>query len=134
MARRARAALTLAAVWGAGLLVAAVTVPVYAVESGGTARGGGLLTSSGSATLVEVNGPGVLIVAAAPLLATVLVAVLLSAQTRRRAARVAAWAPVGLLAGLAVLGLATVGVFLLPVVVALAVAVDADPAPAMAQP
>ena len=134
MARRAQVALALAAVWGAVLLAAAVTVPVYAVESGGAAPDGELLTSSGSATLVEVNGPGVLLVAAAPLVATVLVAALLSAQPRRRTARVAAWAPVGLLAGLAVLGLATVGVFLLPVVVALAVAVDAGPAPAMAQP
>jgi hypothetical protein len=134
VARRARVALALAALWGAGLVVAAVTLPVYAVESGGVAPGGELLTSSGSATLVGVNGPGVLLVAAAPLAATVLVAALLSARPRHRAARMAAWAPVGLLAGLAVLGLASVGAFLLPVVVALAVAVDAGPAPATAQP
>lgn len=134
MAPRARVALALAAVWGAGLVLAAVTLPVYAVESGAASPDGAIVTSMGSATLVEVNGPAVLLVAAAPLAATVLVAALLRARPRHRVARLAAWAPVGLLAGLAVLGLASVGAFLLPVVVALAVAVDAAPAPAVAQP
>src|SRR5258708_2889121 len=54
--------LVIALVWGAGLVIAAVVVPVYqtsSVFSGGAA-------TSGSATLVGVNGWGALLVAGAP--------------------------------------------------------------------
>jgi hypothetical protein len=131
---RVKVAVALAVLWSAGLLVAAVTVPVYAVDSGAAGADGGLVTSSGSATLVGANGSGVLAVAVAPLVASVLVGALLTARPRDRVARTVAWAVVGLLAGLAVLGLASVGLFVLPVVVALAVATDARPLPAAAQP
>src|SRR5258708_13588249 len=55
--------LVIGLVWGAGLVIAAVVVPVYqtsSVFSGGAA-------TSGSATLVGVNGWGALLVAGAPL-------------------------------------------------------------------
>jgi hypothetical protein len=130
MGTRARVALALAAVWGIGLLVAALTLPVYDVESRGHAPGGTPVVTSGSATLVGVNGPGVLVVAAAPLASALVVGALLAARPRHPAAGVAAWGIVALLAALAVVGLLSVGVLLVPAVVALAVATSA-PRPAV---
>ena len=127
MRTRTTVALALAAVWGAGLLVAALVLPVYDEASTSLAPDGSTVARSGSATLVEVNGAGVLVVAAAPLVAAIGVALLLRARSRHPAAGVAAWGVVAVLAGLAVVGLLSIGVFFVPAVAALAVAAGAPP-------
>jgi hypothetical protein len=124
---RTWAALAVAAAWGTGLLVAALLLPVYASESGSVGPDGSLVRTSGSATLVEANGAGILVVAAAPLAAAVCVGALLAARTRHPAAGTAAWGVVALLAALAVLGLLSLGIFLVPVVLSLALAASTRP-------
>jgi hypothetical protein len=106
-----------AAVWGLGLVVAGFLVPVYQTES--TSASGKLM--KGTETLVGVNGPGVVVVLAVPLLAAVLVACALLLRNRRGALPVA-WALTGLLAVFNLLGMLTIGVFVVPVTAALVVA------------
>ena len=115
--RAASVALLCAAVWALGLLVAGWLVPVYQSTS---------ISSSGeqtrsTETLVGVNGPGVLIVLAIPLLATLLVAGALLVRPRRGALPLA-WALTALLAGVNLLAMLTIGIFILPVTAALVVA------------
>ncbi len=95
------------------LLASGFLVPVYSSES---------VSSSGAATsttetLVAVNGLNVLIVLAIPLLISLLVAAALRMDRRR-----AAWILTGLLGLFAVLAILSIGFFVLPVVIALAVA------------
>ena len=102
-ARRPFWLLPTAALWAAGLLVMAFL---------------------GSRSLVEVNGPKVLIPIGAPLAVVVLVAILL-AMTRRtsmRWPRAVAWIFSGLLDGLALVGMLTIGIFILPVAIAVTAA------------
>lgn len=126
--RTSRILLAVAAAWAAGLLVAALAVPFYAGQATSATRspGGALTTETAAshATLLAVDGPGVLLPLSGPLVAVALVSVALS--RRRRAGRagpgpVATTVVVALLA-LTALGMLTVGVFFLPVDVALAVA------------
>lgn len=120
-------ALGVALIWSLALAVAAFTLPVYSGE---------IVTESGStsttATLVEINGMGVLGVVLAPLAATLVVAALVVMRRRRPVLGALAWVTVSLLAVLTVAALASIGLFFLPVVIALAVAValSKDPAPA----
>lgn len=128
MSTRSRIALAVAAVWSVGLLVAAVTVPVYSgVTSTSTSEGTTPLVAT-SATLVEENGRGALLPVGLPLLFTAATAGLLVARSRHRWAGAVAWVPVALCAALAVLGILTIGVFIAPVAVALAVAAASPPA------
>lgn len=113
--------LAIASVWGAGLLVAAALVPVY--QSVGVSSSGAV--SHGSATLVGVNGWGVLLVSGVPLAATVIVGGALWRRGSRRGAGVFAWTIAALLAGFNVLALATIGVFIIPVTACVAVACSA---------
>lgn len=110
--------LVIALVWGAGLVIAAVVAPVY--QTSGASSGGA--ATSGSATLVGVNGWGVLLVAGAPLIA----ALVTGGALRRRAglpgAGILAWAVTGLLICGNVLAMLSIGAFVVPVTVALAVA------------
>jgi hypothetical protein len=110
-------ALVGAAVWGLVLVVAGFLVPAYQSTS---LSSSGELTQS-SATLVGMNGPGVVPVLALPLLVTVLVACALLLRARRAAMPVA-WALTALLAVFNVLGMLTIGVFVVPVTAALVVA------------
>jgi len=120
--RPARVALVLAALWAAGLLVAAVTAPAYrGISSSSTSTPGGapatVETTTSTATLVEENGVGVLAVVAIPLVAVVAVALAL-ARRRRRAlpgAGPVAWTVVALLGGFTFLALLTIGIFVVPV-------------------
>ena len=100
--------LVFAGFWGLALVIAAVTVPVY--SSGGT--------------LTEVNGDGILAVVAIPLLVTVGVALALRHRYRtgRRGPGVVAPMLTGLVLIFCVLGMLTIGVFVLPVAIALVVA------------
>jgi hypothetical protein len=106
-----------AAVWGLGLVVAGFLVPVYQSET--VSASGGL--TQGTGTLVGVNGPGVAVVLAVPLVATVLVACALLLRTRRGALPVA-WALTAVLGAFNLLGMLTIGVFVVPVTAALVVA------------
>lgn len=106
-----------AAAWGLLLVVAGFLVPAY--QSTGMSSSGELTQSS--ETLVGMNGPGVALVLALPLLVTVLVACALLLRARRAAIPVA-WALTALLAVFNVLGMLTIGVFIVPVTAALVVA------------
>ena len=110
--------LALALVWGVGLVIAAVLVPVYqsaSVSSSGT-------VTDGLATLVGVNGWGALLVADAPLAAAVVTGCALWRRAGRQGAGVLAWAVTGLLVCFNVLAMLSIGVFVVPVTAALAVA------------
>jgi len=132
LARRARnartwqlATLSVALVWSIGLLVAAVTLPAY---QGVTVSATGA-SSTSTATLVEVNGRGVLALVAIPLAAVVLVAgsSAFRGWRRRDGAGPFAWTVVGLLGAFAFLAMMTIGIFILPVVALLAIACATAP-------
>jgi hypothetical protein len=138
MRPRARLAVAFAALWSVGLLVGAVTLPAYSGSSAGTTADGQPTGSTTSSTLVEVNGRGVLVPLAIPLIATVVVATLLLLRGRAAAALLpwlvaAAWLAVAACGALAVLGLLSIGFFVLPVAVALGIAVASSDRPAPAR-
>ena len=121
----AKIALIAAAAWSVLLLVAAFTFPAYGTaSSSGSVDANGNLTSSeeitGTATLVGVNGLYAALLVSIPLAVTAVVALLLRIGVRP--ARVVAWVLVGLLGVFTVLGLMSIGLFILPVTVALVVA------------
>jgi hypothetical protein len=100
------------------LAVAALVVPVYQLSShssSGTA-------TDGSATLVGVNGWGALLVTVAPLAAAMMTGWALWRRAGRQGAGVLAWAVTGLLVCFNLLATLSIGVFLLPVTLALVVA------------
>jgi hypothetical protein len=105
--------LTVAAfAWSMALLVAALVVPIY-----------------GSATLVQENGRGVLLVVAVPavLSATVWLALWRRCSRGGPVSGYVAWTGVAGLAGFCLLGLASIGLFVVPVAVLLAWAVAITP-------
>ena len=110
--------LAIAAVWGAGLLAAAVLVPVYG--SVGVSSTGAV--SHGSATLVGVNGWRVLLVVGVPLVATAVVSGALWRRGPRQGAGVLAWTIAGLIVVFNVLALASIGLFVIPVTAGLVIA------------
>ena len=114
-------ALVLAAVYSAGLVAAGFVVPFY---SGVSVSSAGYVVT-GSATLVDENGLGVIVVLALPLLVTLLVAVALSMRARPAAAL--AWTLVALLAIFTLLAMMSIGLFILPVTIALVVACATAP-------
>ena len=109
-------ALLVAAVYGVALVVAAFTVPVYDSDSSSSSGG----TSQASDTLVGVNGTGVALILAVPLLVTLAVGCAL--WQRSRWSLPIAWTLTGLLAALNLLAMLSVGIFVLPVTAALVVA------------
>jgi uncharacterized membrane protein YhaH (DUF805 family) len=117
LGRASSVALLGAALWGLGLVLAGFLVPAY--RSTEMSSSGEL--TQGTKTLVGMNGPGVVVVLAVPLLATLLVASALLARSRR-AALPFAWALTALLAVFNLVGMLTVGIFVLPVTAALVVA------------
>jgi hypothetical protein len=116
-----RGLLGVAVAWGVALPVGALLVPAYrgaSVEmSGGTTS-----TTTTSATLVQVNGSGVLVTVSVPLAIAVAVTLLLSRRAPGRGPGVAATALIGLLAAGTVLAMMSIGIFVLPVTVCLALA------------
>ena len=125
--RLERISLAVALAWAIGLVVAALLVPVYqssGVSSSGTSSGvssSGTLTN-GSATLVGVNGWAALLVAGAPLAAAAVTGYALWRRTGRQGAGVVAWTVTGMLACFNFLAMLSIGVFVLPVTLALVVA------------
>lgn len=101
------AGLAAAAAWSVVLVVGSLVLPVY----------------DGGATYVGRNGVGVLLVVGLPLVATVLAAAALAGGRHRRRA----WVLTTVLGAVCVLTVFTVGLFLLPAVVALVVACSATP-------
>ena len=118
LGRLEQVSLAIAAIWGAGLLAAAVLVPVYA--SVGVSSAGAV--SHGSATLVGVNGWRVLLVVGVPLVATAMVGGALWRRGPRQGAGALAWMIAGLLVVFNVLALASIGLFVIPVTAGLVVA------------
>ena len=128
--RLQRISLASAVVWGAGLVLAAVLVPAYqssSVSSSGT-------VTEGSATLVGVNGWGALLVAGAPLAAALVIWYALWRRRGRQGAGVIAWVVTALLVCFNVLVLLSIGVFLLPVTLALVVACSTHGSRSLARP
>jgi hypothetical protein len=113
--------------WSAGLLLAALALPVYSTSST-SASDGVTLTSS---TLVAVNGVRALVLMAVPALAALVV--LWAIRARRAGARWAgpvAWAMVCVLVAECIVGILSIGAFILPAVLLLAAAVRMAPGPA----
>ena len=130
--RNAWIALGVAVVWGVLLVVAAFVAPVYSTSSGSAVdNGDGTVstTTEGSATLVGVNGYGVLLVVSVPLVAAVVVAWALARGHRRTG-----WVVTSVLAVLNVLALLSVGIFFVPVTLALIVACASTPRTRVPQP
>jgi hypothetical protein len=116
-----------ALVWSLGLVVAAVLVPAYGGQTVSDSRG---LTLT-SATLVQVNGAKVLIPVVIPAVTSLVV--ILSLRRRRttgeRWTEIVAWTAVGLLAVVALLGILSIGAFMIPVAVLLALSIRLVPPP-----
>jgi hypothetical protein len=93
-------------------------IPLYQTTSVSSSGG----ATHGSATLVGVNGWGVLFVVGAPLAATLVVSGALWRRGIRPGAGALAWTIAVLLAGLNVLALASIGVFVIPVTIGVLVA------------
>jgi hypothetical protein len=113
-----------ALVWSLGLVVAAVALPVESSTS--VSVNGITLTHS---TLVQENGVRALVLAAIPLLASLAVAAAMVYRRRRSApwSRPLAWGAIGLLALEALVGILTIGAFIVPVVILLILAVRLVP-------
>jgi hypothetical protein len=115
----ARIAVGIAALWSVGLLVAALTVPVYERVT---------LTASGSmessATLVDENGGWVLMVVAIPLV--VVAGIALALERRRRVGRSGAgpfaWATCVVLLLFCLITGFSIGLFVLPIALTLVAA------------
>jgi len=135
LGRRSAISLLVAAIWCIGLIVAAATLPAYSSTTT-TAGGAGSseVSTTSTETLLEVNGVGVLVVVGLPLVAVGAVATMLALRRRRRrsGAGPVAWTAVGLLAALAILGIMSIGVFIMPAVVLLAIACAAASPPSRA--
>ena len=114
---------SLAALWTVMLFIGTATVPIYSGSSTTLTSDGARWTTSTSATALEMNGPWVFVLLSVPAVAVLLTAGLLALEPRHRWAVWAAWGPVGLVGILAALGMLTIGIFLLPVVGLLGIAV-----------
>ena len=93
------------------MLVAAFVVPVYATQAGSSAGG----TTAGSATLVGVNGPGVALVVVVPFVLCAATGAALFLRGRWRGAGVLAWVLAGATGAFALVSLASIGLFVVPV-------------------
>ncbi len=106
--------------WSIGLVVAALALPVYSGTSTSSDVNGVTLTNS---TLVQVNGIRALVLMAIPALVSIIV--LLAIRARHSGARWAAplaWTAIGVVIVEALVGVMTVGLFILPVPVLLTAA------------
>jgi hypothetical protein len=118
-------ALLVAAAYGVALVVAAFTLPVYESTSSSSSDG----SSQASDTLVGANGLGVALVLGVPLLVTIAVGCALWQGSRW--ALPIAWTLTGLLGAANLLAMLSVGVFVLPVTAALALACARSRPPAL---
>jgi hypothetical protein len=121
-------ALLFAAVYSAAIIVAGFVVPMYSSLSGSSSpvfssgsASSSVVLSRGSATLVTVNGVHVVFILAIPLLVTLAVWAALRKGAWRGAVRIA-WALTWLLALFNLAALMSIGLYIIPVTVALFVA------------
>jgi hypothetical protein len=126
--RWAFALTVLACAWGLALIAAAMLVPVYSSQA---TYAPGAMSAMASATLVQVNGPGVLIAAAVPALLASAASVALHRRCTKggRAGGFVAWSLTWILFALCVVGIASIGIFVLPVPALLAAAAALTPGP-----
>jgi len=101
--------------WAAGAYVTLPTLPIYGVVRDAQTAAGAEFRNAGRATLVAVNGPGVYLLLAIPLLAAALPVLPWPARLQRSAAT----AGVAIACAFVVLGMASVGLFFLPCPLAL---------------
>jgi hypothetical protein len=130
--RRWRLAVRLTAAalaWSLGVVLAALLVPAYDTSS--SSSQGLTLTR---ATLVERHGARALILVVIPMLVSIVVAVAIYERHRGgpRWNAPVAWVAIGLLAAETLLGSATLGAFIAPVVILLALSFRLVPSPARA--
>ena len=111
LSRSERVALAVALCWGAALLPAAAVAPVY--QSASVTSSGAV--TRGSATLLNENGSGILLIVAVPLLVSLIVGYSLWRRGVRRSAGAIAWTFIGLLAGFNLVSMLSIGAFILPV-------------------
>lgn len=107
--------------WGLLLFVAAATVPVYDSETATATSDGSSEVTSSTATAVDVNGWGVAIAFGFPLLVALVVSVALWFRDHPAALPIA-WTLTVVLGMLNLLALLSIGIFVLPVTLALFVA------------
>jgi hypothetical protein len=128
--RRWRLAVRLAVaglVWALGAVLAAVLVHAYDADT--TSPAGGLTLTRD--TLLESKGAGALVLVAIPLLLAIVVLVAMWYRRRRDApwsGRVA-WAAIALLAAESLVGILTIGAFMVPAAVLLAAGIRLAPSP-----
>jgi hypothetical protein len=111
-----------ALVWSFGLVLAALFAPAYSTSSTSSDVNGVTLSS---ATLVQVNGAWVLILVGIPALVSAVV--ILAIRARRSGARWGAplaWAAIAVLTAEALVGFATIGLFLVPAIILLSMSVS----------
>lgn len=111
-----------AVLWGLGLVLAAFVAPVY----GGSESDSAGHVSSTSATLIQVNGIGVLLPISVPVVVAVLVWAALRHRCTHGGSATLAWVLTGLLLAFALVAV-SIGVFILPLVALLAIAVRLTP-------
>jgi hypothetical protein len=129
-ARRRRLAVRLTAAalaWSLGVVLAALLVPAY--DSNSSSSQGLTLTR---ATLIQSHGARALILVAIPMIVSIVVAIAIYGKHRGAPAWNApvAWVAIGLLAAETLLGILTLGVFIAPVVILLALSFRLVPGPA----
>jgi hypothetical protein len=117
----------LAVGWGAALLVAAIVFPAY--SSSTASAPSGISAPSASATLVQVNGLGVLLPVGLPALIAAVVWFALHRKCSRgsRASGYVAWTLVWLLIAFCLVAIASIGMFVVPVAALLAGATSLTP-------
>lgn len=131
LGRGTRVALVVAVGWGVALLIAAAAVPAVSSTSvSGSGPGTQTTVTHSSSTLLEGEGPSVLVPVAAPLVAAGGVACILRRRRTQGRPGVGAvgWTVVAVLGILDLLGAMSIGLFMVPVTIALAVACALTPA------
>ena len=100
--------------WCIALLVAAFVLPMYGTSASAPS---GASVPSASSTLVQVNGPGVLVPVGLPALITAVVWLALHRKCSRggRLSGCVAWSLIGLLSALCLVAIASIGMLVLPV-------------------
>ena len=117
--------LAFALVWSTGLVIAAFRLPVYrslSVSGHSLSFFSSHAATSGSATLVAVNGWGGVVLVAVPLAAAVVVACALWRRIADEGAGGLAWTATFLLICFNVLAMLSIGLFVVPATLALLVA------------
>jgi hypothetical protein len=118
LGRRPSIALLIAVVSSLGFLAAGLMVPVYTEVTSGP---GSAAVTETSKTLVAENGSRVVLLLLFPLLATVVVAIALLGRAHSSAI-VLAWSVTGVVAVFNLLAMLTIGIFVIPITIALVVA------------